>query len=253
MALTLGGAAAQGKNGSLSDLDIEFSEAKVTLQSEADENQALKKELARQQEVIKSLTDSLAVSNLEAEEFRRKCADLVLRMEALGIDAGNETKLQQRLLKAVSDLRIVQAEKDKLSDQLVRLSEAMLRYLKTASSVDADAIMSVETEMRNTSKSLNLPDNSPVAATGDSPTLTDAKVISIKEELALVVANVGRKQGVKIGMPFQVIRGDEVVGLIRVVNVRDGISGAVIQSLETDKNKIKVGDRLKVEAEMPPQ
>jgi hypothetical protein len=252
LALTLRGAAAQGKTGSLSDLDIEYSEAKVTLQTETEENQALKKQLARQQEVIKSLTDSLAVSNLEAEEFRRKCAELVLRMEALGIDAGNETKLQQRLLKAVSDLRIVQAEKDKLSDQLVRLSEAMLRYLKTASSVDADAILAVETEMRNTNKALNLPDNTPVAGE-DAATLTDAKVISIKEELALVVANVGKKQGVKIGMPFQVIRGDEVVGLIRVVNVRDGISGAVIQSLETDKNKIKVGDRLKVEAEMPPQ
>ena len=77
-------------------------------------------------------------------------------------------------------------------------------------------------------------------------TLTDAKVISIKEELALVVANVGRRQGVKVGMPFKVVRGDGEIGLVRVVDVRDGISGAVIQSLESDKNKIKVGDRLQV-------
>jgi cell shape-determining protein MreC len=157
------------------------------------------------------------------------------------------------LLKAVSDLRIVQTEKDKVSDQLVRLSEAMLRYLKSASSVDADARMAVETEMRNTNEALGLPSDHAETGTAAPSTLTDAMVISIKDELALVVANVGRKQGVKMGMPFQVIRGDEVIGLIRVVNVRDSISGAVIQSLESDKNKIKVGDRLKAEAVMPAQ
>ena len=74
-------------------------------------------------------------------------------------------------------------------------------------------------------------------------------VISIKEEWSLVVANVGKKQGVKIGMPFKVIRGDAEIGLVRVVNVRDEISGAVIQNLDSDKNKIKVGDRLRVAAE----
>jgi septal ring factor EnvC (AmiA/AmiB activator) len=65
LALTQGWAA-QGKDGSLSDLDIEFTEAKVTLQTVVDENQSLKKQLAQQQEAIKSLTDSLAESNWES-------------------------------------------------------------------------------------------------------------------------------------------------------------------------------------------
>lgn len=243
------GWAAQGKDGSLSDLDIEFTEAKVTLQTVTDENQSLTKQLAQARETIKSLTESLAESNSEAEEFRRKCGDLTLRMEALGIDASNENKLQQRLLKAVSDLRIVQTEKDKLSDQLVRLSEAMLRFLKTASSTDADARMAVEAEMRNSNEALGLPSSQAHEAAAVPSTLVDAMVISIKEEWALVVMNVGGRQGVKIGMPFQVIRGDSEIGLIRVVNVRENISGAVIQSLDSDKNKIKVGDRLKVAAQ----
>jgi uncharacterized coiled-coil protein SlyX len=253
LVLTLWGTTAQGKDdGSLSDSDIERSEAKVTLQKVLDENQALKKQVAEQQLAIKSLTDALVESNLEAEEFKRKCADLVGRMEALGIDAWNETKLQQRLLKAVSDLRIVQGEKDKLSDQLVRLSEAMLGYLKTATSVDANARLAVEAEMRNANDLLGLPSSHASATPGNAPaTLTDASVISIKEELALVVANVGSKQGVKVGMPFKVIRDDGEIALVRVVNVRDNISGAVIQSLESDKNKIKVGDRLQVVAVMP--
>lgn len=248
MALTSGWAA-QGDNGSLSDLDIEFTEAKVTLQTVTTENASLRKQVANSQEAIRSLTESLAESNSEAEEFRRKCGELTLRMEALGIDASHENKLQQRLLKAVSDLRLVQNEKDKLSDQLVRLTEAILRYLKTASSVDADARMAVEAEMRNANEALGLPSSQAPEAAAVPSTLTDAMVISIKDELALVVANVGKKQGVKAGMPFKVIRGDSEVGLIRVVNVRDEISGAVIQSLDSDKNKIKVGDRLRVAAQ----
>ena len=233
----------------MSDLDIEFTEAKVTLQTVTDENQSLKKQVAQSQGAIKSLTESLAESNSEAEEFRRKCTELTLRMEALGINASNENKLQQRLLKAVSDLRLVQKEKDKLSDQMVRLTEAMLRDLKTASSVDADARMAVEAEMRNANDAMGLPSSSVPEAAAVPSTLTDAMVISIKEELALVVVNVGKKQGVKTGMPFKVLRGDSEVGLVRVVNVRDEISGAVIQSLESDKNKIKVGDRLRVAAQ----
>ncbi|HWB61141.1 MAG TPA: hypothetical protein VG733_16790 [Chthoniobacteraceae bacterium] len=225
----------------------------MTAQMEADENQALKKKVAEQQQQIKALTDSLAESNLEAEEFKRKCSELVENMAALGIDASNETKLQQRLLKAVSDLRIVQGEKDKLSDQLVRLSEAMLRYLKTASSVDADARMAVEAEMRNTSEALGLPSSHTPTGAPAPATLTDAAVISIKEDLALVVVNVGRKQGVKIGMPFKVIRGDGVIGLVHVVDVRDAISGAVFENSDSDKNKIKVGDRLQVATVLPDQ
>lgn len=242
-------AAGAGGNGSLSDLDIEFTEAKVTLQTVTDDNQSLQKQLAQSRKTIGSLTESLAESNSEAEEFRRKCGDLTLRMEALGIDASNESKLQQRLLKAVSDLRIVQGEKEKLSDQLVRLTEAMLRYLKSASSTDADARMSVEAEMRNANEALGLPSSQAHDAAAVPSTLVDAMVVTIKEDLALVVANVGSRQGVKIGMPFQVIRGDSEIGIVRVVDVRESISGAVIQNLDSDKNKIKVGDRLKVAAQ----
>ncbi len=84
VALTQGSAAIGG--GSFSDSDIEISEAKVTLQTAVAENQVLKRQLAEAQDAIKSLTDSLAVSNSEAEVFRREAAELKLRMTALGVD-----------------------------------------------------------------------------------------------------------------------------------------------------------------------
>jgi len=253
MCFAQGGAGMAGNNSSLSDLDIEFTEAQVTLQTVTQENALLRQQLRLAQAQVASLTESMAIANSEAEVFKRQTSDLKLRMEALGLDAANpdRAKLEQRLLKAVSDLKIVEAEKNKLADQLVRLSEAVVRYLKSASSTDGDARMGIEAEMRATSEALGMPSNSQaLAATAVPATLTDSMVISVKEEYALVIANVGREHGVKIGMPFQVWRGEERIGSVRVVDVRDKISGAVIQDLNGTRAKIKVGDRLRVDAQL---
>lgn len=241
--------AAQGADGSLPDLDIEFTEAKVTLQMVTDENVSLRQQLEIAGEQVKSVTESLAIANSEAEVFKREAGELKLRMEALGVEAAgsNRGRIEQRLLRAVSDLKILQDEKDKLADQLVRLSEAVVRFLKTAVSTDGDARMALESEMRGMSEALGIPSSRAVEAAAMPATLTDGMVISVKEEFALVIANLGSRQGVKIGMPFQVWRGEERVGEVRVVDVREKISGAVIQDLNP-KEKVKVGDRLRVDA-----
>jgi hypothetical protein len=110
--------------------------------------------------------------------------------------------------------------------------------------------MGLETEMRSSSELLGLPGPQQAAAASDAAgSLTDARVISVKDELALVVANLGRRQGVKIGMPFQVWREGRQIGIVRVVDVRESISGAVVQSMDPSQ-KVKVGDTLRVDARM---
>ena len=49
-------------------------------------------------------------------------------------------------------------------------------------------------------------------------------------------------------MPLRVMRGDRLIATLRVVDVRQKICGAVIQELGSEKEKIKVGDRLQVDA-----
>src|SRR5205809_1056726 len=71
---------------------------------------------------------------------------------------------------------------------------------------------------------------------------------SVKDEWSFVVGNLGEKQGVKIGMPMRVMRGDQRIATLRVVDVRHKICGAVIQEMDAEKEKIKVGDRLQVDA-----
>ena len=129
---------------------------------------------------------------------------------------------------------------------MLRLNETMLRYLKTSKGGGAQARMDVETQLRATNK---LATRS-TSATPDSPepSLMDGSVISVKEEWSFVVGNLGEKQGVKIGMPMRVMRGDRKIATLRVVDVRQKICGAVIQEMDSAKEKITVGDRLQVDA-----
>jgi hypothetical protein len=235
------GLAAEG-NSSLSDSKNES--GTVTAAALLAQKEELRRQLSLSQETVQTLTTSLAESNAEAELFRRKFADLQLRMEALGLAAASKdrAKLEQRLLTAVSDLQLAQKERDQYRDQMMQLSETMLRYLKTAEGGDPQARMDVETQLR----SMNALVDKSAKAQPQNGSLLDGNVISVKEEWSFVVGNFGAREGVKIGMPLRVKRGDDVVAKLRVVDVRERICGAVIQ--ESGKEKIKVGDRLEVDA-----
>ena len=208
------------------------------------QKEEFRRQLSLSQQTVQTLTNSLAESNAEAELFRRKFADLQLRMEALGLASASKdrAKLEQRLLTAVSDLQLAQKERGQYRDQMMQLSEAMLRYLKTAEGGDAQARMDVEAQIR----SMNALAEKSSKAQPPTGSLLDGSVIGLKEEWSFVVGNFGAREGVKIGMPLRVKRGDEVVARLRVVDVRERICGAIIQ--ESGKEKIKVGDRLEVDA-----
>ena len=215
------------------------------------QNEELRRQLSIQQESLKTLTTSLAESNAEAELFRRKFADLESRMEALGLASASKdrAKLEQRLLAAVSDLRLAEKERDEFRDQLLGLNEALLRYLKTSQGGDARARMDVEAQLRRTNEVVTRSTRLRQGYGGqasDEPGLMDGSVISIKEEWSFVVGNIGEQQGVKIGMPMRVMHGEQKIATLRVVDVRQRICGAVIE--DSGKEKIKVGDRLQVDA-----
>src|SRR6267143_5520682 len=245
--LPVGRLAAEG-NSSLSESKIENAEHAVTAETLLAQTEELRRQLSIEQESLRALTSSLAESNAEAEMFRRKYSDLELRMEALGLASANKdrAKLEQRLLAAVSDLQLAQKVREEYRDQMLRLNEAVLCYLKTSQGGDAKARMDVEAQLRSINtlitKSVSAPDMA-------EPGLMDGNVISVKEEWSFVVGNLGQKQGVKIGMPMRIMRDDRKIATLRVVDVRQKICGAVIQEMDSRKEKIRVGDRLQVDAQ----
>jgi hypothetical protein len=235
------------KNSSLSESKIENAETEVTAATLLSQNAELRKQLSLELESVKTLTDSLAESNAEAELFRRKFSDLKLRMEALGLESANKdrAKLEQRLLTAVSDLQLQQKEREQYRDQMLRLSEALLQFLQTSQGGDGKARAELEAQLRSTNALIGKTES---GTPSEQSTLMDGRVISVKEEWSLVVGNFGEKQGVKLGMPLRVMRNDRVIATLRVVDVRQKICGAVIQELGSEKDRIKVGDTLQVDA-----
>lgn len=246
----------------------------------------LNEQLLLAREAIRNLTESLALANSEVEVFKRQAEDLQTRFDALAPGAGGS--LQERLLAATSELNRTGKENALILERLLGLAESVQIFLKTVEAADtgetdaltkdlearaadasdpaaqaeakallaavqrsrtaqAEARAAIESELRASDRLLGVGDVEGLDEAA-GPTLTDASVVEVKPEFALVVANIGRAAGVKIGMPFQVWRDNRRVGEVRVIDVRDRFSGAVVQNLVSEDNPIQSGDRLRVDA-----
>ena len=164
-ALSAGTLMAQGDS-SLTESRVEDAERGVTDAALLAQTEELRQQLSIAQESVRTLTTSLAESNAEAELFRRKFSDLQLRMEALGLESANKdrAKLEQRLLAAVSDLQLAEKQRDDFRDQMLRLNETIMQYLRSSQGGDAKARMDVEAQLRATNDLIGMADLKPSAS-----------------------------------------------------------------------------------------
>ncbi len=274
--ITFAGVASAQSRSSLTDQDS----------GNAAKTARLNEQLLLAREAVRNLTESLALANSEAEVFKRQAEDLQTKFDTLAPAAGRNADAEERLLATVNELTRQQKDNALLVERMLALTESVQIFLKSMEVADsgereafekdleekaanaanpaaqaearslldiiaktrtsqAEARASLETQLRAASRLMQVGDNEP---TQGGPTLTDASVVEIKPEFALVVANIGREKGVRLGMPFQVWRGNRRIGDVRVIDVRDRISGAVTQNLVSEDNPIQVGDRLRVDA-----
>ena len=240
LCLALVGRLAAQEEGSLKNLDLNKSGAKAAIDALSAENLDLSKRLAEAERALRVLQEGFGSVSSETEVFRRKAVELSARLESLGTGP-----LDARLLKLLNELKLASDERIKFRDSLIQLNEAVLQYQKDATNVNSAARLELEVAMRDTVKVLGLDSSKAIGPQPVSSTLSDSIVVSVKDDLALIVANVGLHHGVRLGMPFEVVRGQDVIGTVRIVDIRQTVSGALIQNLSKNKT-IKVGDHLKV-------
>lgn len=251
LALTLTTPSSRGNEVLAEPSNSNSAELGPRLQACESENADLREEIENGRRSLRAWGDNAAEANAEAEVFRRQYENLKLRMEALGLTTLGEGSdpLEQRLLKSVRDLDLVRRQKDALGDQLLALAESVLRYLKTTlGEGDPQTRLHVESELRATNEVLGKPVKITTEASAVPTTLRSGLVLGCKEELSLLIANFGSAQGIKVGMPLTVARGDTFVGRARVVQVRERIAGAIIEENSLKTAKIRVGDQLRAEA-----
>lgn len=207
------------------------------------ENRQLKAELDESRKAT-------AVALGEAEIFRRQVKDLTLRMEALGASTATPSALEQRLLQAVNSLRFSETTRQELSKTLARLANIASEYAKKP---DGEAKLVLDAELKRVDAVLAKAVTGALLDQTTNPAesgvdLMNGKVSAFEPKIGCVVINLGAKHGMKVGMPFQVRRGDKIIGTIRVVDARQAFAGAVIQNLVSEKETIRPGDTVKVEA-----
>ena len=231
------------------DAGIENRELRATLLASASQITELEQKLAKAKEQIGALSESLASANGDSQQVREAYEKLRAQMEGVGIAAldPTNTELQQRLLTALSDLRIVEGYRRELTEALVNLSEAALAYAKVAPAADAENRDNLNKALSAGEKALSGTKLAAVDPSGNAD-LDNARVVSLKDDLGIAVLNVGSRHGVHPGMPFAIYRKDKPIAHALVVDVRQGVSGAVVRELISKDEPVKVGDSGRVEA-----
>ena len=73
---------------------------------------------------------------------------------------------------------------------------------------------------------------------------TNGQVVVINRDYDFIVMNLGKNHGLSIGQEFQVVRGTEILGKVKVEKVYDELSAATILP-ESKKDTIREGDTVK--------
>ena len=207
-------------------------------------------EMAEKEQALKALSESLAAAQGEAAAFRKRCQELQ-QQRATPVTAGDAVKLDTELADATAALQRSEQERSKLLDQLQRLNTVLEQALHGSESMSliqrAQALAESERVKRTVAatKPAAVKLMQPAVQQPAAPTLESAQVVSLNWSLQLAVLNLGSEQGVRLGMPFAVMRDDRVIARLKVVEVRKKISGAVIETMDRG-NAVKVGDRVRL-------
>ena len=190
---------------------------------------------------VASLRESYMLARADADSARKQLREVSVRLEALGGTAlGGQ---EEKLIETAAMLESTRTELEELRQGSLRLASAVAEYKRNAMVEDETARQSLETALQELEVALGLRQKQQSELDG---TLDEAKVLSIDSESGLIVINAGRKGGVEVGMPMEISRGDQVIAMTMVTDVRKSVSGLLVQRHLNPVLSIAVGDRVSV-------
>jgi hypothetical protein len=77
-------------------------------------------------------------------------------------------------------------------------------------------------------------------------------VVSLKPDLGLVVVGAGERDGMRVGTPLRLFRGDQPVATAIVIDVRQKLAGALLTAnLAGGEQPVRVGDTARPDVHKP--
>ncbi|MEM9399294.1 MAG: hypothetical protein AAF984_03730 [Verrucomicrobiota bacterium] len=186
------------------------------------------------------------MAKADADLFREKLVELKLKNKALGLEAltGDEKAIHEKLIRLVGQLHESEKRRLQMEQLIVDLLEAASAFQKANALDRAQKRAEYEVVVRNAREFLA---GNPLGAIRPAETLDQGRVLHLEPELDSIVINLGKKLGARIGMPFKILQGDQVIAKCRIVEARDYLSAALVEGVVKNK-KVQVGDRLLVDA-----
>ena len=190
---------------------------------------------SRDREVaVKALTESLAIARTESELFQTLWTKAQVRAQTVSANLAEPdvATTQRQLVETLRKLYLAETERQRWLELLKRLVAGVESNRNVTGEIAAAKQLLAE-------KSI-----SAIKPSGSS-SLVAARILEVNPKLRLVVLDVGMQQGVRIGMPLIIFRGDRVITELRVVDVRQKICGAVIENVDNNVT-LKAGDTARV-------
>lgn len=201
------------------------------------------------QEQNQVLERSLTEANRGEKQATEQLNQVRERLEALGknlLDGGND-----RLVQAAADLQLGNERIAELEGSVTRLAAAVNDFLRQAVVSDPDARLRVESSLRALDAVLGLRQKPrPDVRTGS---LQQARIVSLDQQSGMLVLNIGESQGARIGMTFRLTRGQQPYGKAILADVRKGVSGVFVESLDNPADTPRPGDLAQLETQASAQ
>lgn len=190
---------------------------------------------------VATLRESYALARADADKARSELREIRTRLEALGGAALGSS--EERIIDTAAQLEATQAELESLRQAAMHLASAINAYMAGALVEDASARQALESALREQEVvlGLRLAPRDELAGTMD-----DARVLSIDSESGLVVINAGREAKIRVGMPMEITRGDQIIARAIVTDVRKRVSGMLVQQHLNQSLSVGVGDHVSV-------
>jgi len=191
--------------------------------------------------------DELAMAQAEAKAYREAWLDLKRRDELLGISSLSHEARDSHDKVARLAGELIRSEKAR-QDVFAKAKAAVEAAVKWAAETDAGKRTAARSDFESAKRTLEATMQKTAEPRAMASGLTDAQIVAVDRDQQAVVLNLGSLQGAKEGMPFRILRKDQVIGSCRLIEVREMTSAGLPEQLGKGI-QLEVGDRVAVLAE----
>ena len=227
------------------------------LQLAESENGDLKTRIENVQQTKARLEADLALAQRSLVESKDELANSLKAQETLTRSIEDREREIARLTKDLDQAKdessqvsnqigALQSERDEAKRQLAELEQAKNDLEAKLMAMDQPTV-ELDKVLVNSGASEAASGGAmvmPVSTTSPAGATSDGQVVVINREYDFVVVNLGKNHGVAVGQEFQIARGNEVLGRVKVEKVYDELSAAAILP-DSKKSSIREGDAVR--------